>query len=61
MATRKLRLKQLDLNVFLCSTYSMQLAGITIAAITMCGSKLIQDWQAHNFLVNVAENIISFV
>ena len=30
--------------------YSMQLA-----TITMCGSKLLQDWQVHNFLVNVVK------
>ena len=41
--------------MFLYSTYSMQFAAITISAITMCGSKLIQDWHAHNLLVNVAE------
>ena len=41
--------------MFLYSTYSMQLAAISIAPFTMCGSKLIQDWQVHNLLVNVAK------
>ena len=41
--------------MFLYSTYSMQLAAISMAAITMWGSKLIQDWQVHNLLVNVAK------
>ena len=36
--------------MFLYSTYSMQLAAITVR-----GSKLLQDWQVHNLLVNVAK------
>ena len=43
VATRETQVKQLDLDVFLYPTYSMQLAAISMAAITMCGSKLIQD------------------
>ena len=41
--------------MFLYSTYSMKLAAISMAAVTICGSKLIKDWQVHNLLVNVAK------
>ena len=41
--------------MFLYSTYSMKLATISMATVTMCGSKLIKDWQVHNLLVNVAK------
>ena len=55
VATRETQIKQLVLDVFLYPTYSMRLAAISMAAITMCGSKLIQDEQVHNLLANVAK------
>ena len=41
--------------MFLYSTYLMKLAAISVAAVTMCGSKLIKDWQVHHLLVNIAQ------
>ena len=33
----------------------MKLAALSMAALTICRSKLIKDWQVHNLSVNVAK------